>query len=129
MKLIYNNNGLYMEAEITTEEEFKQVKNWMSYIIKDLGGSSVKTSKKDTRDIAKTQQNATVYPQQYDEPEPVYPDAEEYNNDRPVVELASDGQRRYMDKLGIPWNETTTKQEAIKLLDDYKRAHGMIGRR
>ena len=129
MTLIYNNNGLYRQAEITTEEEFKQVKNWMSYIIKDLGGSSIKASKKDTRDIAKTPQSATVYTQQYDEPEPVYPDAEEYNNDRPVVELASDGQRRYMDKLGIPWNERTTKQEAIKLLDDYKRAHGMIGRR
>lgn len=40
-------------------------------------------------------------------------------------ELASEGQKKYMDKLGIDYDENTTKIEAIDLINDYKRANNI----
>jgi len=40
-------------------------------------------------------------------------------------ELASDGQKKYMDKLGIKYTDKTTKIEAIDLINEYKKAHNI----
>ena len=36
-------------------------------------------------------------------------------------ELATDGQKRYMDKIGVKYTDETTKIEAIDLINEWKR--------
>lgn len=41
------------------------------------------------------------------------------------IEYASEGQKRYMDKLGIAYTNETTKYEAIDLINAWKIAHNI----
>lgn len=42
-----------------------------------------------------------------------------------IIEYATDGQKKYMDQLGIQYNDETTKTEAIQLINQWKIANGV----
>lgn len=41
-----------------------------------------------------------------------------------VIEMITPGQKNYMEKLGVPYDDTLTKEEAIIRINDFKRARG-----
>ena len=55
--------------------------------------------------------------------------AEESEDDNKISmlppELATDGQKRYMHKIGVKYTDETTKIEAIDLINEWKRKQGI----
>ena len=106
-KIIYQTAGFYFEAEAVNEQERKEVVKGLIYTTKDLGEA-----------------NLLGYIET-PESEPVCYQEQEVQEQQPMVEYATEGQKKYMAKLGIAFNETTTKIEAIDLINAYKIAHGI----
>ena len=103
------NGPVYIEAVAHSEEERKNIVKGIIYTMKDLTEANIINVPQTLVYEAENEENRHI-----DEPETMKP-----------VEYASDGQRRYMTKLGIPFTETTTKIEAIDLINEWKVAHGV----
>lgn len=94
-----------------SDEEIEQ--SLEIYKNKAQNSSSNNVSKSDNKNICPEDKNTTE-------------DQKQAKNEEPEVveELMTEGQKGYMDKLGIPYDETLTKKEAIIRINDFKRAHG-----
>ena len=107
-KIIYQIEGLYFEIEANGEAERKEAIKGIIYSMKDLNEAGVINSP-----ITDKSNKETVLKEN-----PI-------NIEENPVELASEGQKNYMKKLGIVFNENTTKIQAIDLINNYKIAHGI----
>ena len=108
-KIIYKTNEFYFEAEASNEQERKEAVKGLIYAVKDLTDSNLLNPNTERVPILDQKQGI---------------------QEQPVVEYASEGQKKYMAKLGIEFDETTTKIEAIDLINGYKIAHGIpVGKR
>jgi len=104
LKITYGNGkNLKLEATFTTEEERRDAVKMIKKTLVDLGDKDVQKSMEIYQKAAE---------QNYKE-----------NEEEKTIEYASEGQKRYMDKLGIQYNEKTTKIEAIDLINQWKIAH------
>lgn len=106
IKFVYQNGPFYYEAECLNEQERKEAIKGLIYATKDLAEVNM-------IGYAETSQDEPV---SYQEQEVL---------EEPTVEYASDGQKKYMAKLGIPFNDSTTKIEAMDLIKQYKIVHGI----
>lgn len=104
IKMIYQIGAFYYEAEVENEEERKEAIKGLIYATEDL---------KDKGLLAPVQMPQSV-------PENI-PNKAVSNQ----PELASEGQIRYMEKLGIEYPQNCTKIEAIDLINQYKIAHNI----
>lgn len=114
-KIIFTNDkNIRMEAICKDENERKDAVKMIKLTLADLDSKEVEKSveiyskKKSDNNEKKTDNNEKTI-----QPSP--------SGDEP----ASEGQKRYMDKLGIEYNEMTSKYEAIDLINNYKRAHNI----
>ena len=99
LKIIYGNGkNVKLEATVANEEERKTAVKMIKMTLADL---SEKEIDKSVEIYSKTTDN---------------------NNE---IEYASEGQKAYMDKLGIEYNDKTTKIEAIDLINEWKVAHNI----
>lgn len=97
-KIIYN-GLLYIEVEANNEEERKEGVKGILYSIDSIS--------------RKLDENGHYIEKDKDE------------DKTPVVEYASEGQIRYMEKLGINFPDNCTKIQAIDLINEYKIAHNI----
>ena len=105
IKIIYQVPSFYYEAECSGETERKEAVKGLMYTLKDL-------------DEHFNPQNYQEQPAQ----QPQYQDQNQYQ--QPQVEYATQKQKDTMRKFGIIFTNETTKQEAIKLISDYRIARG-----
>lgn len=102
------------EIEVANEGERKEAMKMFKYTLKDI------------KEGLSLVQSGTVT--ETNTPANNVQSVPEVANNEP--EMATDGQKKYMDKLGIKYDEKTTKIEAIDLINEYKIAHGIpIGTR
>lgn len=111
-KIIYQAAGLYFEAEAVNEQERKEIVKGLLYTTKDLAEANLLGYYETSQSVAENY------------------DSEGINNEpqvqeEPVIEYATPGQKNYMIKLGIPFNDYTTKIEAMDLIKQYKIVHGI----
>ena len=106
-RIVYQTKELYFEAEAVNEQERKDIVKGLIYTATDLTNSKL---------INNTFNNNYV-----DQNEIVQEDVQPQQ----TIEYASESQKKYMAKLGIPFNENTTKIEAIDLINNYKIVHGI----
>ena len=111
-KIIYQNMGFYFEGDADNEKERKELVKGLIYATKDLVDNKLLTYPQTFESGPVCYANEDV-----SEPAPV--------EEEPQIEYATEGQRRYMAKLGIPFTDETTKIEAIDLINAYKTAHGI----
>jgi len=117
IKMIYQIGAFYYEAECLNEQERKEAIKGLIYATKDL------------YEVNLLSQPQTI------ESEPVC--YEEQGVSSPVmveeqapIEYATEGQKKYMAKLGIAFTDETTKIEAIDLINAWKTAHNIpIGKK
>ena len=134
-KIIYKTNEFYFEAEASNEQERKEAVKGLIYAVKDLTDSNLlnpNTERVPILDQKQEIQNPQLNSlgnNQNTERVPIL-DQKQGIQEQPVIEYASEGQKKYMAKLGIEFDETTTKIEAIDLINGYKIAHGIpVGKR
>lgn len=111
-RIIYQTAGFYFEAEAVNEQERKEVVKGLIYTTKDLGEASLLGYPQTCQSVPENYENEDV-------------NNELQAQEQPQVEYATEGQKKYMTKLGIAFTETTTKIEAIDLINEYKVAHGI----
>lgn len=108
-KIIYQNGPFYFEAEALNESERKEAIKGLIYATKDLNEAKilndVKTSNYEPRNDVSGEINSAEI--------------------TPVVEYASEGQIRYMNKLNIAIPENCTKIQAIDLINQWKIEHNI----
>lgn len=98
LKIIYGNGkNVKLEATVATEDERKTAVKMIKMTLADLS----------EREIDKS---VEIYSKTTDTNE---------------IEYATEGQKAYMDKLGIEYNDKTTKIEAIDLINEWKTAHNI----
>ena len=108
-KIIFTNDkNIRMEAICNDENERKDAVKMIKLTLADLNSKEVEKSVEIYSKKKSDNNNETTV-----QPSP--------SGDEP----ASEGQKRYMDKLGIEYDEMTSKYEAIDLINNYKRAHNI----
>lgn len=108
IKLSYQiSNIFYYEAECLNEQERKEAVKGLIYATKDLEEAKLLEHIETSRAFTVCEQN------------------EEVLNDQMPIEYATEGQKKYMAKLNIPFTEETTKIEAIDLINAWKLEHGV----
>lgn len=105
IKFVYNVPGIYYEAECSSETERKEAVKGLLYTLKDLDDHFNKSVCAEQPQYQNDQQ---------------YQDQNQYQ--QPQVEYATPKQKEVMKKFGIIFTNETTKQEAIKLISDYRIA-------
>lgn len=106
-KIIYQTGPFYFEAEANSENERKEAIKGLIYATKDL---------EDNKLLSPTQTSQSV---------PVcYQNEQVLNEQTPQVQLATEKQKAFMNKLGIYWDEHTTMVEAADAIKAWKSSHG-----
>ena len=112
IKMIYQIGAFYYEAECLNEQERKEAIKGLIYATKDLNEAYLLGNPQTSESVAVSDNYDDV--EDNSQPAP-----------QPVVEYATPGQRDYMTKLGIPFNDYTTKIEAIDMINNWKTQHGI----
>lgn len=110
-KIIFTNDkNIRMEAICIDEKERKEAIKMIKLTLADLNAKEVEKS-------------VEIYSKKKSDNEEIQ--FQQVQQSPSGDEPASEGQKRYMDKLGIEYDETTSKYEAIDMINDYKRAHNI----
>ena len=115
-KIVYQIGCFYFEAEAENEQERKDAIKGLIYATKDLADKGLLSTPKTMPGEARNIENG------HDEE---MPSQEEEPQSREIIEYATEGQKKYMDKLGIKYTSKTTKIEAIDLINDWKVKNGV----
>jgi len=108
IKFVYQNGPFYYEAECVNEQERKDAIKGLLYATKDLYEGNLLGGYQTCQSVAENYENEDIR----EEPQP-------------QIEYATEGQKKYMLKLGIPFTEQTSKVEAMDLIKQYKIKHGI----
>lgn len=111
-KIIYQAPGLYFEAEAVNEQERKEIVKGLLYTTKDLTDANLLGYYETCQSVPENDVSEDIN----DEPQV---------QQEPTVEYATENQKKYMAKLGIPFSDGTTKIEAMDLIKQYKIVHGI----
>ena len=116
MKFTFTHKDMTFEADIQSVKEKNEIIKLIKYTIRDVDKMLDDLDDSGEREVcpetSKTAQMA---------------DENEVDNKISMLppELATDGQKRYMDKIGIKYTDETTKIEAIDLINEWKRKQGI----
>ena len=106
-KIIYQTGPFYFEAEANSENERKEAIKGIIYATKDL------------------LDNNLLHPEQTLQSVPVcYQETDVSNQEPEPVQLATDKQKRFMDKLGIQYASDITMVEASDYIRQWKAQNG-----
>lgn len=112
IKFIYQNGPFYYEAECLNEQERKEAIKGLVYATKDLVEGKLLGMIETFEDEPVCDEKRVILEQPMEKVEV-------------REELATEGQRKYMTKLGIRYTDETTKIQAIDLINNYKIAHNI----
>ena len=116
MKFTFTHNEMTFEADIQSVKEKNEIIKLIKYTIRDVDKMLDDLDNYGEHEVcpetSKTAQMA---------------DENEVDNKISMLppELATDGQKRYMDKIGVKYTDETTKIEAIDLINEWKRKQGI----
>ena len=116
MKFTFTHNDMTFEADIQSVKEKNEIIKLIKYTIRDINKMLDDLDNYGEHEVcpetSKTAQMA---------------DENEVDNKISMLppELATDGQKRYMDKIGVKYTDETTKIEAIDLINEWKRKQGI----
>ena len=116
MKFKFTHNEMTFEADIQSVKEKNEIIKLIKYTIRDVDKMIDDLDNygelKVCPETSKTAQMA---------------DESEVDNKISMLppEPATDGQKRYMDKIGVKYTDETTKIEAIDLINEWKRKQGI----
>ena len=116
MKFTFTYKDMTIEADFQTGKEKNEVVKLIKYTIKDIDKMINDFDNSGELEVcpetSKTAQMA---------------DESEVDNKISMLppEPATDGQKRYMDKIGVKYTDETTKIEAIDLINEWKRKQGI----
>ena len=116
MKFTFTHKDMTFEAEFQNVKEKNEIIKLIKYTIRDvdkmIDDLDNSGELKVCPETSKTAQMA---------------DESEVDNKISMLppEPATDGQKRYMDKIGVKYTDETTKIEAIDLINEWKRKQGI----
>ena len=116
MKFKFTHNDMTFESDFSTVKEKNELIKLIKYTIRDVDKMLNDLDNSGEHEVcpetSKTAQMA---------------DENEVDNKISMLppELATDGQKRYMDKIGVKYTDETTKIEAIDLINEWKRKQGI----
>ena len=116
MKFKFTHNDMTFEADIQCVKEKNEIIKLIKYTIRDIDKMLDDLDNYGEHEVcpetSKTAQMA---------------DESEVDNKISMLppEPATDGQKRYMDKIGVKYTDETTKIEAIDLINEWKRKQGI----
>ena len=116
MKFKFTHNDMTFESDFSTVKEKNELIKLIKYTIRDVDKMLNDLDNSGEREVcpetSKTAQMA---------------DESEVDNKISMLppEPATDGQKRYMDKIGVKYTDETTKIEAIDLINEWKRKQGI----
>ena len=116
MKFTFTHNDMTFEADIQCVKEKNEIIKLIKYTIRDIDKMLDDLDNYGEHEVcpetSKTAQMA---------------DESEVDNKISMLppEPATDGQKRYMDKIGVKYTDETTKIEAIDLINEWKRKQGI----
>ena len=116
MKFKFTHNDMTFESDFSTVKEKNELIKLIKYTIRDVDKMLNDLDNSGELEVcpetSKTAQMA---------------DESEVDNKISMLppELATDGQKMYMDKIGVKYTDETTKIEAIDLINEWKRKQGI----
>ena len=116
MKFKFTHNDMTFESDFSTVKEKNELIKLIKYTIRDVDKMLNDLDNSGEHEVcpetSKTAQMA---------------DESEVDNKISMLppEPATDGQKRYMDKIGVKYTDETTKIEAIDLINEWKRKQGI----
>lgn len=116
MKFTFTHNNMTFETDVQSVKEKNEIIKLIKYTIRDINKMLDDLDNYGEHEVcpetSKTAQMA---------------DESEVDNKISMLppELATDGQKRYMDKIGVKYTDETTKIEAIDLINEWKRKQGI----
>ena len=116
MKFKFTHNDMTFESDFSTVKEKNELIKLIKYTIRDVDKMLNDLDNSGEREVcpetSKTAQMA---------------DESEVDNKISMLppEPATDGQKKYMDKIGVKYTDETTKIEAIDLINEWKRKQGI----
>ena len=115
MKFKFTHNDMTFESDFSTVKEKNELIKLIKYTIRDVDKMLNDLDNSGEHEVcpetSKTAQMA---------------DESEVDNKISMLppEPATDGQKKYMDKIGVKYTDETTKIEAIDLINEWKREQG-----
>lgn len=130
MNITYVYNNIKFEATVNSKDELYQNIAMIKSTIYNLSDEEIQASLSHYTTITQNHKTApeTKREVQSKPQVPLTPvqDATMEEVYQAVFEpLASDAQKKYMDKLGISYDNTTTKGQAIDLINEWKVKHNI----
>ena len=116
MKFTFTHKDMTFEANMQSVKEKNEIIKLIKYTIRDVDKMLNDLDNSGEHEVcpetSKTAQMA---------------DESEVDNKISMLppEPATDGQKRYMDKIGVKYTDETTKIEAIDLINEWKRKQGI----
>ena len=116
MKFKFTHNDMTFESDFSTVKEKNELIKLIKYTIRDVDKMLNDLDNSGEHEVcpetSKTAQMA---------------DESEVDNKISMLppEPATDGQKKYMDKIGVKYTDETTKIEAIDLINEWKRKQGI----
>lgn len=121
MKIIYKSENLYIEGIATSEEERREAVKQIKMTLMDLSQEEINKTIKKIKDKKNLQEPLPFTPAQA----PRVQTPAESTQTAQITELASEGQKRYMDNLNLQYDPNITKIEAIRLINEWKINNGI----